>query len=39
MTEIPTVDRTQRTLTDGCPVPDDYSHTQDRGDGLHRADR
>ena len=36
MTEIP-VDRTQRTLTDGSPVPDDQSHTQDRGDGQQKG--
>jgi hypothetical protein len=31
------VDRTQRILTDGSPVPDDYSHTQDRGDGQQKG--
>jgi hypothetical protein len=33
---IPPVDRSQRTLIDGSPVPDDYSHTQDRGDGQQK---
>lgn len=37
MIEPPTVDRTQRTLTDGSPVPDDNSHKQDRGDGQQKG--
>ena len=35
--EPPPVDRTQRTLTDGSPVPKDYSHTKDRGDGQQKG--
>jgi hypothetical protein len=37
MSDIPKVDRTQRILTDGSPVPEDYSHTQDRGDGQQKG--
>ncbi len=37
MNEIEPVDRTQRVLTDGSPVPEDYSHTQDRGDGQQNG--
>lgn len=33
----PPVDRTKRVLTDGSPVPEDYSHTQDRGDGQQKG--
>ena len=33
MSDIPPVDRSKRMLTDGSPVPEDYSHTRDRGDG------
>lgn len=31
------VDRTKITLTDGNPVPVDYSHTQNRGDGQQKG--
>lgn len=34
---IPPVDRSQQMLTDGSPVPDDRSHTQDRGDGQQKG--
>lgn len=37
MSETPPVDRTKRELTDGSPVPADYSHTQDRGDGQQKG--
>ena len=37
MSETQPVDRTQRVLTDGSPVPDDYSHTKDRGDGQQKG--
>lgn len=37
MSEIPQVDRKQRTLTDGSAVPDDNSHLQDRGDGQQKG--
>lgn len=30
----PPVDRTKRELTDGSPVPSDYSHTNIRADGM-----
>lgn len=33
----PRVDRTKRSLTDGSPVPEDGSHTEDRGDGQQRG--
>lgn len=33
MTDIPPVDRSKQELTDGSPVPEDRSHTRDRGDG------
>jgi len=31
------VDRTKRVLTDGSPVPDDYSHTKLKPDGQQEA--
>lgn len=31
------VDRSQRVLTSGAPVPDDNSHTEDRGDGQQKG--
>lgn len=34
---VPPVDRSKRVLTDGNPVPEDHSHTQDRGDGQQRG--
>jgi hypothetical protein len=37
MSDVPKVDRTQRVLTDGKPVPDDWSHTEKRGDGQQKA--
>lgn len=37
MSEVPPVDRSQRVLTDGTPVPVDQSHTQDRGDGQQKG--
>lgn len=37
MSEIPPVDRAQRTLTDGSPVPANGEHTQDRGDGQQKG--
>ena len=33
MTDIPPVDRSKQELTDGSPVPEDRSHTRNRGDG------
>ena len=33
MTDIPEVDRSKIELTDGSPVPEDRSHTRNRGDG------
>ncbi len=33
---VPPVDRSQQVLTDGSPVPEDRSHTQDRGDGQQK---
>ena len=35
--QVPPVDRTQQTLTDGRPVPPDRSHVQDRGDGQQKG--
>jgi len=37
MNDVPPVDRTQRTLTNGAPVPENYEHTQDRGDGQQKG--
>src|SRR3990167_4531984 len=37
MIETAPVDRTKQVLTDGRPVPADYSHTQDRGDGQQKG--
>lgn len=37
MGEIPPVDRTKQELTNGQPVPEDRSHTQDRGDGQQKG--
>ncbi len=34
---VPPVDRSQQVLTDGSPVPEDRSHTQDRGDGQQKG--
>jgi hypothetical protein len=31
------VDRSQRTLTDGSPVPADHSHIENRGDGQQKG--
>ena len=33
MSDIPRVDRSKQELTDGSPVPEDRSHTRNRGDG------
>ena len=35
--KITPVDRSNRQLADGSPVPADYSHTQDRGDGQQKG--
>lgn len=35
--QLPPVDRSQQVLTDGSPVPDDRSHTHDRGDGQQKG--
>lgn len=37
MNDTEPVDRAKRVLTDGTAVPDDYSHTKDRGDGQQKA--
>lgn len=37
MSNVPPVDRSKQTLTDGSPVPDDRSHTADRGDGQQKG--
>ena len=34
---VPPVDRTQRVLTDGAPVPSDDSHTALRNDGQQQG--
>ncbi len=34
---LPPVDRSAQQLTDGSPVPEDRSHTQDRGDGQQKG--
>ena len=34
---VPPVDRSKQTLTDGSPVPVDRSHTEDRGDGQQKG--
>ena len=35
--DAPPVDRSNQILADGSPVPADYSHTQDRGDGQQKG--
>lgn len=37
MSNIPPVDRSKQMLTDGSPVPEDRSHTVDRGDGQQKG--
>lgn len=37
MGNIPPVDRSKQMLTDGSPVPEDRSHTMDRGDGQQKG--
>lgn len=37
MSDVPPVDRSQRVLTSGAPVPADGSHTKDRGDGQQQG--
>jgi hypothetical protein len=37
MGNVPPVDRSKQMLTDGSPVPEDRSHTADRGDGQQKG--